>query len=244
MARQRHLPHAPIREAAIDILAMTNGTMDAVERLADRVQSRFSSRVDIWNNSIGFSFNPDGQSATTTSRSRLGIRLDAAPHVLQIKTNGLTFSRLAPYENWDQISSQAKELWALYVESVDVLEVKRLAVRYINSMPIPQPYQDFGTYLACPPTVPSTLPQSIGGFLQQTTIVDGSVERIARVTQALEHSPSAEHPLTILLDIDVSQQKSFEPRDPEIWNVLSGLRDFKNNIFFEYITETTAGYFE
>jgi uncharacterized protein (TIGR04255 family) len=244
MARQRHLPHAPIREAVIDIAATTNSTFEAVQRLAERLEGRFSSRVDLWQNSIGFSFDQHGHSSTTTARNRLGVRLDASPHVLQIRTNGLTFSRLAPYEDWAQISSQAKEWWTAYSDCLNVVEVTKVAVRYVNSMPIPQPYQDFGCYLTCPPKIPTALPQTVGGFLHQTTIVDGSVERLARVTQALEPSPNPTGPLTILLDIDVSQQKSFGAKDPAIWQVLDGLRDFKNNIFFEYITETTAGYFE
>ena len=211
--------------------------------MADSLQEGFASRMDMWQNSIGVNFDLAGISSTQTARNKIGVRLDAAPHVLQLKTTGLTFSRLAPYEDWDQIRDEAKRYWDKYVEIVRPNEVSRIVVRYINSMPIPAPLQEFNAYLTCPPDVPLALPQTISSFLQQTVIANANSNQIARVTQALEHPPSAVTPLTILLDIDVSQQQSFDPGEPAVWESLARLREFKNQIFFEYITEKTAGYF-
>ncbi|KLD62499.1 TIGR04255 family protein [Dyella japonica] len=244
MAKPRHLDHAPIREAIIDIQVTTaDGSMRAVQSLVDSIAGGFSSRIDMWHNSVGLTIDPSGVASTQTAQSKIGVRLDAPPHVLQVKTTGLTFSRLAPYEDWDQICGEAKKYWDIYQKAVRPSEVTRVAVRYINSMPIPAPLKDFDAYLTCPPEVPPDLPQSISSFLQQTVIVDGASNQIARVTQALEHPPSVSVPMTILLDIDVMQQKSFDADGPAMWEALAKLRDFKNRIFFDYITEETAGYF-
>ena len=42
----------------------------------------------------------------------------------------------------------------------------------------------------------------------------------------------------MVLDIDVFKEKAFDGQ--EAWDVLDRLRDFKNQIFFDSITEKTA----
>lgn len=244
MARPRHLSHAPIREAIIDIQVVTSeDSLSAIQSMA-RDLRLFESQIDMWQNSIGVTVDPKGVTSTQAARNKLGVRLDALPHVVQLKTTGLTFSRLAPYEDWEQICGEARRYWDLYVAAVRPSEVSRVAVRYINSMPIPAPLRSFDAYLTCPPNVPPDLPQTISSFLQQTVIVDPTTDQVARVTQALEHPPSATTPMTILLDIDVTQQRPFDPGASAMWESLARMRDFKNRIFFEYVTEETAGYFE
>jgi len=242
MADPRHLTRAPIKEALIHIQVTSAGGMDAVQRLGDKLSASFTSHVDLWQNSVGLTINPTGVSSATTEQAKIGIRLDAAPHVLQIKPGGFTFSRLAPYENWEQMRDQAMPYWQAFVDEIQPIDVTGLSVRYINSIPIPAPLGGFETYLTCPPEVPLSLPQSISGFLQQTVIVDAGSNNVARVTQALENGPSDANLMRILLDIDLSHQQGFGVRDSGVWDALDSLRHFKNKIFFEYLTEKTIGY--
>jgi uncharacterized protein (TIGR04255 family) len=63
------------------------------------------------------------------------------------------------------------------------------------------------------------------------------------VTQALEGPPSGGGTgafVTVLLDIDVFRTTQVASSDETIWSGLGALRDQKNRMFFEHITETTA----
>ena len=65
------------------------------------------------------------------------------------------------YGNWEDMSKVAKELWEIYLTVAKPQAVSRIAVRYINSLPIPLPIGDFSEYLNVPPVVPEGLPQTL-----------------------------------------------------------------------------------
>src|SRR5678809_118110 len=50
-------------------------------------------------------------------------------HVVQFRINGFTFSRLAPYQTWEQFRNEAKTLWESYRQIVGTLPVVRVGLR-------------------------------------------------------------------------------------------------------------------
>lgn len=121
-----------------------------------------------------------------------------------------------------------------------------MAVRFINLLPLPVPFDDFSEYLTAAPNVPPNLPQGLSAFLQRVVIVDPAQNRKAIVTQALEESEISVQTGTvgIFLDIDTFRVARVDSPNPEVWAVLDQLRDFKNAIFFDHITEKTAELFQ
>src|SRR4051812_6924863 len=90
---------------------------------------------------------------------------------------------------------------------------------------------DFNDYLVGAPVVPPGLPQGVSSFLTRVIIHEPTISSSAIITQAMEPSqPSS--PIQIILDIDAFRQESFPTADPA-GQQLEGLRDFKNQIFFE-----------
>jgi len=45
------------------------------------------------------------------------------------------------------------------------------------------------------------------------------------------------------LTLTAFKARQLDAADPEIWNILDGLRNYKNKIFFEHITEKTVEMF-
>lgn len=83
----------------------------------------------------------------------------------QLRVDGFTLNRLKPYPNWDDLFSQAKMLWTLYIGVAQPVAVTRLALRYINHIQLPRETEDLSRYLRVPPQVPAELPQDVGAFL-------------------------------------------------------------------------------
>jgi len=251
MSEPRHLTNAPIREAVIDIQVTTPISLDALKEISARLKDRPHKQDELWHASIGFQINADGKGSanTSTDRSPVGYRYTFKnhPYVLQCQVRGFTFSHLPPYGNWEEMSAIAKELWGIYLEVAKPQTVSRIAVRYINSLPIPLPIADFADYLNVPPIVPEGLPQSLASFLQRFVMVDNSTdtEMVAVVTQVLEELTQTSK-VTILLDIDAAKTYpiGFASNTVSIWSVLEELRNFKNRVFFKYLTEKTIRMFE
>lgn len=245
MAERRHLKHAPIREAVIDFRIEPRLDIESIRTLGASLKEDFQESSDIRLSVFGMETGHEGTVKTSSvDHGAVGIRLTTADgkYVLQLKVDGFTFSRLPPYENWDNFSSKAKKYWQQYIALVGDMSVTRVATRFINVMEIPLPILDFKEYLTEPPEVPSRLPQELAGFFSRLAIVNRELDAVAAVTLALEDFSREQAP--IVLDIDVFKNMNEQAENPDVWAVLEALRNFKNDIFFESITEKTARQFE
>ena len=163
--------------------------------------------------------------------------------IAQFRVDGFTFNRLRPYTSWEELFPQALDLWYLYSRVSGPEVITRLAVRYVNRITLPAGAITFETYLRAAPVIPLELPQSISSFLTRVTISDPQTDIAAHVAQALEANTSEQH-LIVILDIDAYKQSEFAIDDPMIEGTLQQLRDFKNQIFFNSLTEETLRQFE
>ena len=248
MATSRHLKNAPISEALIGIQFEPHVSLETLNVFAEVVKSKFDRQTKIWQQSFGVEFVQEGDSRTSSEQVVIGTRFDSdeRKHVVQAKVNGFTFSKLAPYTDWDEINNAAKEMWGEFLQIAKPVIVTRVAVRYINALNIPLPIGDFSEYFTASPQVPTSLPQGISAFLQRVVMIDPQTASVAAVTQALEEPQAGiiSSAVTIFLDIDCFQARQMAPNDDELWATLGVLRVFKNTIFFEHITEKTAKLFE
>lgn len=248
MAKVRYLPHAPIIEAVIDfqVRLASDFSIDRFDALSGVLAGQYSSpeRIQSMEARLGFE---DGRPIPPDAKyTALGVRLKSPDNraVAQFRSNGFTFNRLEPYTNWADVFSEALRLWREYVRVVGQATVTRLAVRYINRLRLPLPVPDLARYLVAPPVVAQGLPQTIRSFLTRIVVDDGDRGQSAIVTQTLEPSAVVQHHLMVLLDIDAYREATFAPDDPRLETVFGNLHDFKNEIFFESITEETVELFQ
>lgn len=104
--------------------------------------------------------------------------------------------------------------------------------------------EHFEQYLTKPPSVPEGLPQGVLGFMQRIVIVEPALGRQANVIQLLQEGAAPPDHVPVLLDIDAYKQLEMSPSNTDVWALLSSLRAFKNQIFFEYLTEKSVELFE
>ncbi len=251
MAKPRHLKNAPIVEAIIDLRVKLPSTFDITRfsSLRERLRDDYPKMEQT--QQIQFEFQVRGKQFQQTLKDKglegYFFKSDDSKNVAQFKRDGFTFSRLQPYTEWDTVLAEAKRLWKSYVTKASPELVTRIAVRYINRMNIPLPVDDFAEYLTAPPTVPNTLPQAVSLFMTRVTICDEERGIFANITQALQKGAKPDF-ITIILDIDVykPQDKSMTGgfEESKIWPTFEQLRELKNRIFFDSITEKTARLFE
>lgn len=249
MARQRHLPRAPITEALVDLRVVPRDglTFSGLQESIGAPEFGYYVKSPILEGTFGFMLTADGKQPQTTAESaQIGLRLHShdEKYVAQCGLSGFTLSRLPPYEKWNNLILEAKRLWAAYTERLAPKRVIRVATRFINNLQLPMdsgvPYQKYVNKLV---DVPDEAPQAVASFLQRFQLID--VERDARVilTLALDHAPPGAR-VPVILDIDTFRVTNLELPNQDIWDILDKLRQLKNRCFFGTITEAAAELYE
>jgi uncharacterized protein (TIGR04255 family) len=248
MARRRHLKNAPIVEAIVDFRVKLPDKFEvkSFTSIKKRLGNRYPKMEERREFEAGVRIKDKRVEHMVEEKGLQGyfFKSPDGKNVAQFRKDGFTFSRLKPYTNWQDVLTEAKKLWRLYMDrTFPDLVVTRIAVRYINQLDIPLPIKDLKEYLKTPPAIPQNVPQELYQFLTRVTIRDPKFDIMAHIIQALERS-SKRDCVTIILDIDVFKQKESGFVELEIWQTFEQLRDLKNRIFFSSITEKTARLFE
>lgn len=243
MATARHLEHAPIREAIIDVRIGPNVELSRVRYLADSLRKDFPHVEEMKRRLFGFEAVSGDLKTSAVDHGTVGFRLVSPDrtYVLQIGIEGFTFSRLPPYQDWEAMSATAHKYWARFCEELRPERATRVATRYINVMEFPLPLREFSEYLAAAPQIPTELPQGLSSFLTRVVMLNPETSSVAIVTQALE-GPVGDK-LPIVLDIDAFKELDEPVESDNVWNSIETLRHFKNRIFFACITDKTADLF-
>ncbi len=248
MVQQRHLNNAPITEALIDIRAKLPDSFQIEEFIP--LKKKLSRNYPTLNKQLLFKGHHEIKNGKYIDPhiEDLGIqgflfKTNDKKQVVQFRNDGFTFNRLKPYSEWVDIRKEAQELWPLYMKIAKPEALTRLAVRYINKINIPLPFNDFSEYLISAPNIPEKLPQAVVGFLNRVTIYDSTQDITANITHSFENVHQS-NSITIILDIDVYKQGDFPIDNKEMWYIFEKLRDMKNRIFFSSITEKAARLFE
>ena len=159
-------------------------------------------------------------------------------YIVQFRRDGFSFSRLAPYTAWEDVSEKTVGFWRLYLETAEPIEVTRLAVRTINRIALLEGVFELGCYLTAPPAIPPGLPNRLLSFLSQNLVQDEETGIVANVIQTIE-APDAGGKRAIILDSDVFLERKFEPADKQLLENFDTLRRLKNLIFFNSLTPET-----
>ena len=248
MARPRHLLHAPITEALIDVQVTPSEdvTFPKLKSAIESLDFGYYLKTPIAENSFAWMIASDQQQQHHTHSALIGLRWHSQDekYVAQFRLNGFTLSRLPPYENWPMLLDEAKRIWTVYVAQLAPRRVIRLATRYINNLNLPmEPGVSFQEYLHKFADVPNEAPQAVDSFFQRFQLADNDTGDRVVLTLALDQVASGA-PIPVILDVDAFVVTNLDPNDQNIWNTLDRLRELKNRSFFGTITERAAELFE
>lgn len=249
MAKPRHLSRVPIVEAVVDVRAKTRAgfNAEALLEVHSQLLPAYQNREEI--SHLEFGFRQSGGKPPeqhVKDLGKLGYRFITSDklQIAQFRTDGFSFSRLAPYARWEELFEEAARLWAIYEKAAPLEEATRLAVRYINRLPLPaNNVQDFSPFLAAPPPVPRELNVLLNHFLTRVTIREPASPIVAHIVQATQPAPSEEI-ISVILDIDVFETGAFAPIGGVILPRFAALREVKNRLFFASLTEQAVALFE
>ena len=238
----RHYSRAPITEAILDlkVILPDNFPIERFLEIHARVRDRFPTSEPIHVGSLAIQAGPEIQVDASRQHSGFLFRSKDGLRIFQATLQGFTFNRLAPYNSWEEFSNDARNLWEIYKDICKPAFVTRAAVRYINRIDIPVEgpikLQD---YLKTAPDIASGLPQkNLSSFFMQLQIPQEDLNCMLVINETLALPPSPGF-ISVIFDIDLFRQQAWQSDDEDIWDFLTQLRERKNQVFRESITEKT-----
>jgi len=240
---------APITEAILDIKAkLPDGVgLNIFDEFQENIKDRFGDRKTKHSFEAEFRFSP-GKDETTPIVPKDKIegylfRSKNENKIVQASLDGFTFNKLQPYEDWDKFHGEARKLWELYGKIVKPISIDRIALRYINRIEIPLPFEDFREYILTIPQIAPGLPQTLSYFLLRIEIPNHEIGAIAIIIQTVQ-KPTELQKLPLIFDIDVIKKANYTEKESDMWEDFNLLRQFKNEIFFNSITKKTKELFK
>ncbi|HEC43758.1 MAG TPA: TIGR04255 family protein [Bacteroides sp.] len=234
------LENAPIVEALLDIqVQLPEGKdLNALHKVFDVVKDKYPTEKKRFAFSGKIEFKAqETQAKSSISETQVDGYLfysEDKTKVFQARLSGFTFNKHKPYKSWNALKKEAKELWTLYKKIAEPLTINRIALRYINKIPLKIPFTPT-SYFTTLPYLAKGLDYDMNNLFSQISIMNNQLNARATITEAVELTNS--DTALFLFDIDVFQQGDFA--ESEIWKNFESLRDFKNEIFFKSITAKT-----
>ncbi len=243
-------PNPPITEALLDIGVNLpkEVTLDTLATFQNEIKERFPTRKERYKWEGGVQFQAgSAPKIMPSSGGPIGYLFHSPPDdkkIVQARLDGYTFNKLKPYSNWEEFNSEAKELWERYLKIARPVNVTRVALRYINKIELPLPFKDFKEYILTIPEIGPEIPNALSGFFARLIIPNPKIQSNAIITETMEKIDDKVKVLPFILDIDVSRNYVFKPESDEIWETLNKLREFKNQIFLNSLTDKTKELFK
>ncbi|MBN4054537.1 TIGR04255 family protein [Nitrospira defluvii] len=249
MDRQTVFKNAPITEAILDVRVNlpTETTLETLATFQDEIKTNYPRKIERIIVEGNFTLNPKpgSQSVAQTSSEINGYMFYSqdGKQVVQARRDGFTFSRLKPYDRWETLRDNAKEMWELYKKIASPEVITRVALRYINRIEIPRPIRDLKEYILTVPEIAPGIPQALQSLFMRLEIPDPKMRCISIITETVADSTN-DTILPFIFDIDVIHQASLDVTSNDVWERLEDLRTVKNKIFFESITPKSSALFE
>lgn len=165
--------------------------------------------------------------------------------LVQIRSQGYSFNKLAPYTTLNDYLAEIQRTWELFRKEFKPIQVQRIRLRCINRILLPLDAAgklDLDAYLLAGPRLPDDTRMDFTDFLNQHQVVEKNTGNQAKIILASQ--PPVGTNLPIIFDIEATKTASFEPEWRHISGVISSLRDLKNHIFRRTLTPKCTHLFQ
>jgi uncharacterized protein (TIGR04255 family) len=165
--------------------------------------------------------------------------------LVQVRAQGFSFNRLAPYSSLDDYLPEIERTWRLYVDLVSPVQIRAIRLRYINRILLPMHANkvDLDEFLKIGPRLPDEESLTLASFLSQLVAIERDTQHQANLVLTAQ-APENEK-LPIILDIGVTSVVATEPTDwLKMRSTIDSLRGLKNRVFGNTLTHKCIQLFQ
>ena len=233
-----HFRKDPIVEAIINLeVPQWAVSMDQLQAIQPAVSKSYPVRTPVLVFKTEIKPGAELPEAFTT-QEQIGWQYRSADerHVVQTRTTGFSFHRLAPYDRWTTFKSEAMAIWRIYKRLTGDPAVESYTLRYINRFAVPQG-ESMDRYFNVYPEVKGSLPQIANSFMLrlELPIADAPPGSLLVMHQSLLPASEAGR-VHVLLDNEFRFPAPAAASEEELWELLETARRIKNKTFKDCIT--------
>lgn len=108
--------------------------------------------------------DPEGLQQQTHTSERILFLTNNRKTFIQVGSHFLSINRLKPYSTWEQFKPNIEKAFSALKEIIDVKELQRIGLRYINRFEIPGHSVNLDDYFGFRPFLVEDLPQDMMNF--------------------------------------------------------------------------------
>ena len=248
---QLTLDQAPIVEAVVDIDCDVSGPVDvdaldaaAAAALANQYPTRRRRMLN--EHQFSGSVDESGALAVTSRQGLQALQYLSADEkqIIQFRTVGFSFNRLAPYSTLDDYLPEIERTWRIFVDIAKPVVSRTVRLRYINRilLPMRDGRVDLDDFLKFAPRLVDEERLIFASFFNQHSVFEPATGNQANIVFATQ--PVEGNQLPVILDIEVFKDV---PGESEDWQTISGriasLRSLKNLVFAHSLTDKCLNLF-
>ncbi len=231
-------PHPPIKEAVFILNIVKSISIEKIKELSK--EPDLIKRYSIFQTSILNNFRIDAKKdSSSTSFQKLQDGLvfktsEKTPEwVLQIKRNNILLHKVGNYSSWENLIIELKDILIVLDRKFGSdLQIKDVGIRYINHIPIPNTQHLHELFKLLPQPLEG-VPFNLNKFLLQLGVEEKGISGLI-IESVLELNSA----LNFIIDLRVTKLISNTSiRYENLESHLDEIRDFKNQLFFNIITE-------
>ena len=165
--------------------------------------------------------------------------------LVQVRAQGFSFNRLAPYKSLNDYLPEIERTWRLFIGLAAPVQIRLIRLRYINRILLPMTAGrvDLDDYLKLGPRLPNEDILTFEGFLTKHSAVESDTGN--RVNIILAAQPPENDKLPLIFDIEAYRLGNTEPHD---WatnlSIVQSLRRLKNLVFENSLTDQCLNLFQ
>jgi uncharacterized protein (TIGR04255 family) len=230
-------PAAPITEAVMEFRFSGAYSIDAVRKVADAFTREYGPISE--QNDFEFGFDlVEGRAMVRHDKAGFRLASNDQIRVLVLRPKSFICSRLAPYAGWDELKSRALVGYDRWKKIAGFKPLERVGVRYINRIDVPNTGAkiQLEDYLRIHPRVPVFVePAPVDSYTLQ--VVQTVLNKYKLTINTATVPPPSINFFSFLLDIDVGLEKPKTVRSDDLSSLLDEMRDVKNTVFEQLITD-------
>jgi len=248
--RLHSLKSSPIIEAVLDIdcdmppaLALDKleaSARDAFRSHYKKVRTQFVQAMQ-----VEAAANQAPNVTTRQAIQALQFLQEDEKQLVQVRTQGFSFNRLAPYTKLDDYLPEMERTWRLFVGLAAPVQIRTIRLRYINRilLPLTEGRVELDEYLKLGPRLPDEDKLTFTGFLNQHSALEADTGN--QVNMVLTTQPQEADRLPVIFDIEAFKSDSYDPLD---WDTIHlqilSLRRLKNVVFENSLTDKCLNLFQ
>ena len=215
------LPNAPIVEAIVDINCDTP-PVDLLE-LESRAAAAFQdgypkSRKQVTQrHKIQIHKDPSELSENLVREeiSALQFLSTDERQLVQVRQEGFSFNRLAPYTILDDYLAEIERTWGIFRTLTQPAQIRRIGLRFINRLFLPTigGQVELNDYLRTSPRLPDEATLEFIGFLNQHAAIEVGTQNHVNITLLMQELEGDKLPLIF----DIEAYRASIKADPKSW---------------------------